>query len=352
MDSEKIKELVNEEIAKREIKKSLSPPPPHWTRHPILVTILGFFLTTGVLTAYQQIESNSRTLESQRQEALNRIDFEEAVALEAVDSIFQPSFRLLADLHLFERALSRGDDADIASRKGVYDESFRDWMLFLPSFSRSLSDIFQFIRASANGESLDSLALVRDAYYGAVGSYNGVLITAAGRCLTDAHDYLRNSSLSGGLAEFFSESCGNYREGRHRTLHRNFPHDEGSIPVRVPWSNLIEESRYRARACLFIVQRDLLVLIRAASSEKRASINDAARRSASWQFRWLSENRSASASSSDHASRILEELDRIDSEASSFLPQAISRIQPDSRDYCESSGGALRLDQLARLHWR
>lgn len=125
-------------IVAEEIGAAKSEPSPSIWRHPLMVTILGFALTTGVLTGYEWFErgqerkremraSEQAQLEIWRANEILRVQGLALTARETLSEAVRAIQSRALEADLLRSALDRGSPSEAAARKSRYDEAFRDW---------------------------------------------------------------------------------------------------------------------------------------------------------------------------------------------------------------------------------
>jgi len=107
----------------------MSDEPTGWHAHPLTVTILGFALTTGVLTYYEHLVSEREAMSAWKAQEQARIKADTAQAKEALSAITRAIQARALETDMVRSAIARGDATAIVPRKEIYDQVFRDWNL-------------------------------------------------------------------------------------------------------------------------------------------------------------------------------------------------------------------------------
>jgi hypothetical protein len=138
-----------------------------WLRHPMIVTIVGFALTTGLLAAFQhRVDSKSQIREETRQ------------ALLLLDEFTLLMNRRSNEILLISSAVRRDSRGELKLRKQRYDDYYREWNNSYQAWNRRT------IENMGVSDGFD-----KDPFYGIVEEKIGAsLFEPLDDCVTKAYD--------------------------------------------------------------------------------------------------------------------------------------------------------------------
>ncbi|MBY8974340.1 hypothetical protein KHP62_00880 [Rhodobacteraceae bacterium NNCM2] len=133
MTPDDIQKLVDEEIARRHAENRLPEPNDslRWLRHPLMITLVGFLLTTVIGSFYdgQLKEREDKRLSDAREVETARRH--EAEAMRDLRSFVQLAYERQVRTDLVRSAIARGMQEEAIPRKKVYDEIYTSWNIEL-----------------------------------------------------------------------------------------------------------------------------------------------------------------------------------------------------------------------------
>lgn len=132
LNAKDLRNLVREELERSEIRSLVEDTRGRtlfggFFAHPLIVTIAGFLMTTGVLFVIEQrIAASERALQDYEREhaAIHR---EAEATLAQLDELIVLMNRRAIEANLTASAIKRGSLDEARARKARYDNYFRDW---------------------------------------------------------------------------------------------------------------------------------------------------------------------------------------------------------------------------------
>lgn len=129
MTPNEIQTLVDEEIARRRAEEALPPTngPLDWLRHPLMITLFGFLLTTVIGSFY---DGRLKEREETRLEDARKVETaraEEAEAMGDLRAFVQMGYERQVRTDLVRSAIGRGMAEEAVRRKKTYDEIYTRW---------------------------------------------------------------------------------------------------------------------------------------------------------------------------------------------------------------------------------
>lgn len=206
LNSEDLRALVREELERSEIRSLVDDTRGRsrlggFFAHPLIVTIAGFLMTTGVLFVIEQrIAASERTLQDYEREhaAIHR---EADATLAQLDELIELMNRRAIEANLTASAINRGSVDEAKARKARYDNYFRDWGATYDARVRVILDYI----------GVEEKRFGKDAIYRAVQTSVGSnRFRPMDGCVTKAFDLARKAApvlLAGSGAPAYNTAC-------------------------------------------------------------------------------------------------------------------------------------------------
>jgi chorismate mutase len=149
-----------------------------WLSHPLLVTVIGFVLTTGLLAVIEHRLSEAEKIAEIRHDAREEIKHDAQEALLRLDEFVLLINRRATEANLVASAIARGNGEEARQRKERYDEYYREWVTTYQWWNRQL------LEQMGVTEHIGS-----DPFYGAVETFLGWgMFGGSDICLTRLYD--------------------------------------------------------------------------------------------------------------------------------------------------------------------
>jgi len=243
MTPEQIQNLVDQEVARRQLDKRLFPPETWWQntlRHPLFLTVFAFIVTTVIGGFYDQILSDRERERVQQERNSSLAEEREEEALSELKGFVTLAYERTVRTGMLRSAIKRGSLKEAQTRKSAYDEIFVRWNAELPT---NLMTIRSLIGKHAQ----------KTAYESAVERSILPAFSKADLCLTRAFDAFVQSQETG--AAFAPPDC----NGGESDL---------------TWSQEIAVANTTARSCTYTIMAHIIFEIRALRNQSVSFDND------------------------------------------------------------------------------
>ena len=239
-DRDTIRRIVNEELARPEIERSLSKRIAQTQserigqalRHPLAITIAGFVLTFLFGTLIESRLAETRKAAAAREARIERIYDQEAKA----QAIVVESVRLVhlraVESSLLRSAIKRRSTPELLARKAAYDEAYRAWNQGEPEYRLALRQVWA-------GSDRSRMANASP-YEIAVGRFIDAHFGNADACLTRHFDLAVNDVYPD---QEFANSAGSYCD-------------------RSDWFQVVSQREKAARKCAIYIRAISLNVLR------------------------------------------------------------------------------------------
>ncbi|MEO1424068.1 MAG: hypothetical protein AAFV09_12975 [Pseudomonadota bacterium] len=250
-DLSRIEALVDEVVTRRALDARLERKGRwDWLKHPLLLTLVAFLLTTILGTAFDRVLREREMAAEYREEDRASVLAMEADARAAVQDIVRIAYERSLALDLLRSAILRGAAAEAEARKASYDASYMTWNIALPENVQRLRQI---------SNPVDLRLIPREE---GIGSSSGIsameAVFEAGESFAFVPSDAFEWALVGGLGQRFrgADACVTAAYDRARVLDfvplPVFIHDrcEGLEPGR-SWGPLTRDAMFSVRACAY-----------------------------------------------------------------------------------------------------
>ena len=239
-DRETIRRIVNEELARPEVERSLSERLAatqseriaQALRHPLAITLAGFVLTFLFGSIIENRLAESRKAAAARETQIERIYEREAKAQEVVIEFVRLVHWRAVESSLLRSAINRRSTPELLDRKAAYDEAYRPWNQREPEYRIALRQVWA-------GSDRSKLADISP-YELAVGQYIDIHFGNADACLT------RHFDLAVNLV---------YPD-------ENFTNTPGGYCDRTDWTQVVSQRERAARECAVYIRAVSLDVLR------------------------------------------------------------------------------------------
>ena len=126
-EPETLRAIVSEEIGAA-MAKDQSQTRSSWTRHPLIITIVGFLMTSGLLFVVEWYLSNRSAEVAERNRQADLIAAETSRALQRVDDLSLLAHQYATEMNMVLSAINRGSAQEAIARKARYDDYYRAWV--------------------------------------------------------------------------------------------------------------------------------------------------------------------------------------------------------------------------------